>query len=60
MRSWAPARHLWPVAASYAAGLATYSRLPGPYLSDGWFVFGRPLIAFLLPTHAALPRPQMR
>src|SRR5437588_4505370 len=50
MRSWAPARHLWPIAAGYAAGMAAYSRLPGPYLPDGWFVFGRPIIAFLLPT----------
>jgi len=52
MRSRVPARHLWPIAAGYAAGLAVYSRLPGPYLPDGSFVFGRPLIAFLLPTTA--------
>ena len=52
MTSWVPERHLWPIAAGYAAGMAAYSRLPGPFLPDGWFVFGRPLIAFLLPTTA--------
>jgi uncharacterized membrane protein len=43
------------IAAGYIAGISAYSRLPGPYLvADPRLLFARPIIAFLLPTTAAL------
>jgi uncharacterized membrane protein len=43
------------IAFGYIASIGVYSRLPGPYLiGDSRLLFARPMIAFLLPTTAAL------
>lgn len=47
--------HRTVIAAAYVVSIALYSRLPGPYLSvDPQFPFARPMIAFMLPTAAAV------
>src|SRR5688572_14587965 len=47
-------RPLAPIAAGYVAGMAAYSNLPGPYFNADHLPPTRPLIAFLLPTAAAV------
>jgi uncharacterized membrane protein len=48
-------RYFAVIAFGYIASISAYSQLPGPYLvADPRLLFARPMIAFLLPTMAAL------
>ena len=48
-------RYFAVIAFGYIASISAYSQLPGPYLvADPRLLFARPMIAFLMPTMAAL------